>query len=54
MSSDKCQRQRRVHLNGIELVLGPDDELPTFKPEVTADGTLSLAPIPNAANPPCR
>jgi hypothetical protein len=51
----------RVHLNRVELALGANDELPTFTPEKTADGTISLAPatitflaIPNAANAACR
>ena len=52
---------RRVHLNGVELALGPNDELPEFKPEATAEGAISLAPatitflaISNAANAACR
>jgi len=54
-------QERRVHLNGVELTLGSNDELPTFKPEMTADGMISLPPatitflaIPNAANAACR
>jgi hypothetical protein len=49
--------RKRVHLNGVELALGPNDELPEFKPEATARGAMSLAPetftflaISNAAN----
>ena len=50
-----------MHLNGVELALESNDELPTFKPEMTADGMISLPPatitflaIPNAANAACR
>ena len=54
-------QERRLSLNGAELALGTNDELPKFTPQVTADGVVSLAPatitflaIPNAANPACR
>ena len=33
-----------MRLNGAELELGANDELPQFKPEATAEGTISLAP----------
>ena len=60
-ASGENLQERRVHLNGVELALGTNDELPRFKPEATAEGTISLAPatitffaIPNAGNPACR
>lgn len=54
-------QERRVQLNGVDLTLGANDELPMFKPEATAEGMISLAPatitfiaIPAAANAACR
>ena len=54
-------RSRAVNLNGLELRMGADDELPPLTGARFPAGTLTLAPgtitflaLPDAGNPACR